>query len=78
MQSGMPYSMRQRDDAVDRRQEAVVLHEQDMPLAGEVRAGRDTDGLFLLRDLDQPDVGISFGLLQQQVPAMFRAAPTGT
>ena len=50
--------MRERDDAVDRGQEAVVLHEQDMPLAGEVRARRDADGLLFLRDLNQPDVGI--------------------
>ncbi len=58
--------MRKRDDAVHRRQEPVVLHQQDVPLAGEVRTRRDANRLFFLRDLDQPHVGISFGVLQQQ------------
>ena len=58
--------MRERDDAVHRGQEAVVLHQQDMPLAREVRAGGDADGFLFFRDLDQPDVGILLGLLQQE------------
>ena len=66
MHNGMPYSIRKRDDAVHRRKEAVVLHEQDVPFAGEVRARRDADRLFFFRDLDQRDVGILFRLLQQQ------------
>ena len=44
----------------------MVLHQQDVALAGEVGAGGDADGFFFLRDLDQPDVGIALGLLQQQ------------
>ena len=48
--------LRQRHDAVDRREKPVVLHQQDVRLAGEVRAGGDADRLLFLGDLNQRDV----------------------
>jgi hypothetical protein len=61
-----PVQHRERHDAVHRRKEAVVLHEEHMALAREVRTRGDTDGLFFLGHLNQPDVGILLGQLQQK------------
>ena len=56
----------ERHDAIDRGQEPVVLHQQDVPLAGEVGARGNADGFLFLGDLDQRDVGVPLGLLQEE------------
>src|SRR4051812_42553479 len=58
--------LRERDDAVHRAEEAVVLHEEDMWYAGEVRSGCDTDRFFLLRHLDQRHVRLFLDALEKE------------
>ena len=57
--------LRARDDAVDRREEAVVLHQHRRLDAGQVRAGRDADALFLLGQADQGHLRIVLGHADQ-------------
>ena len=50
--------LRTGDNPVDRREEAVVLHQHGRPRPGQVRAGRDTHALFFLRQPDENHVRI--------------------
>ena len=52
--------LRARDDAVDRREKAVVLHQHRGLDAGEMRARRDADAFLFLREADEGHVGIVF------------------
>ena len=52
---------RNAHDAVDRLEEAMVLHQHRRLHAGEVRASRHADALFLLGQPDQRHLGILVG-----------------
>ena len=53
--------LRARDDAVDRGEEAVVLHQHRRLAAGEVRAGRDADPFLFLGEPDERHLRIVLG-----------------
>ena len=58
--------LRERHDPIDRGEKPVVLHQQHVPLAGEVGARGDADGFLFLGHLNQRDVGVLLGLLQEE------------
>ena len=56
-----PVELRQRDDAVDCREEAVVLHQHRGLDAGQVRAGGDADRLLFLGEAHQRHIRVVVG-----------------
>jgi hypothetical protein len=52
--------LRARDDAVDRGEESVVLHQHRGLRAGQMGAGRDPDAFFFLRKANERHLRIVF------------------